>query len=172
MRTVILGPTPPEVEALIERRQRLGLDGHDEVWEGEYHMAPEAHSRHGVLQAELIAALRPFAKAAGLITTGPFNVGDHQDDFRAPDLGFHRGKPDAVWVHTAAVVVEVLSPDDESYEKFGFYAAHEVDEILIADPLARTVEWWSLAGERYEHVPRSNLLDVGDQELVDAIDWP
>jgi hypothetical protein len=35
MTTVILGPPPATVEALIAQRQRLGLDGHDEVWEGE-----------------------------------------------------------------------------------------------------------------------------------------
>jgi hypothetical protein len=31
-------------------------------------------------------------------------------------------------VATAAVVVEVVSPDDETCERFGFYAAHGVDD--------------------------------------------
>ncbi len=43
MRTVVLGPPPAELEALIARRHSLGLDGSDEVWKGEYHMAPVAH---------------------------------------------------------------------------------------------------------------------------------
>ncbi len=47
MRTVVLGERPPELEALIDKRRRLGLDGHDEVWDGVYVMAPHAHSDHG-----------------------------------------------------------------------------------------------------------------------------
>ena len=43
VRTVVLGPPPAEISALIARRHALGLDTHDEVWEGEYHMAPAAN---------------------------------------------------------------------------------------------------------------------------------
>lgn len=75
MRTVLLGPMPAEMEALVERRRTLGLDGHDEVWEGEYHMAPAPHPWHGYLDDELAAVLRPSARAAGLVGTGPFNMG-------------------------------------------------------------------------------------------------
>ena len=35
MRTVVLGPPPAELQALIARRHSLGLDGFDEVWKGE-----------------------------------------------------------------------------------------------------------------------------------------
>lgn len=44
-KTVVLGPRPQELVALIERRQALGLDTYDEVWEGTYHVAPAAHPR-------------------------------------------------------------------------------------------------------------------------------
>jgi hypothetical protein len=37
MRTVVLGPPPAELQALITRRHSLGLDGFDGVWKG--HMA-------------------------------------------------------------------------------------------------------------------------------------
>ncbi len=40
MRTVVLGPRPPELQALVERRRALGQDLHDEVWHGDYHVAP------------------------------------------------------------------------------------------------------------------------------------
>ena len=36
-----------ELEELIARRRALGQDGMDEVWEGEYHVAPHAHSHSG-----------------------------------------------------------------------------------------------------------------------------
>ncbi|MDQ3680552.1 MAG: Uma2 family endonuclease [Actinomycetota bacterium] len=37
---------------------------------------------------------------------------------------------------------EIISPDDETYEKFGFYADHGVEEIIVADPAARSVTIW------------------------------
>ena len=42
MKTVVLGDPPPVLASLIAERKRLGLDTHDEVWQGEYHMAPAA----------------------------------------------------------------------------------------------------------------------------------
>jgi hypothetical protein len=32
-----------------------------------------------------------------------------------------------------------MSPDDETYDMFGFYAAHSVDELIVANHAARTV---------------------------------
>lgn len=49
VKTVVLDPLPVEVEQLIERRKRLGLDLYDEIWEGTYHMAPAPRYRHGDL---------------------------------------------------------------------------------------------------------------------------
>ncbi len=53
------------LEELIEERRRLGLDGHDEVWEGEHHLAPHAHTRHGLVEAQLAVVLGMRARAAG-----------------------------------------------------------------------------------------------------------
>jgi hypothetical protein len=43
MKTVVLGPLSPEFEAILARRHALGHDLFDEIWEGEYHMAPAAY---------------------------------------------------------------------------------------------------------------------------------
>jgi hypothetical protein len=48
------------LDALIARRRALGLDTHDEVWNGEYHMAPAAHSSHGWLDDQLAVPLYPL----------------------------------------------------------------------------------------------------------------
>src|SRR5712692_10522064 len=61
----------------------------DEVWEGAYHLAPMAHAWHGYLDNVLAELLGPYARRAGLIGTGPFNLGE-PDDFRVPDRGYHR----------------------------------------------------------------------------------
>jgi Uma2 family endonuclease len=116
--------------------------------------------------------LDPLARAAGLVPTGQFNVGASEENYRVPDLGLHREFTDRVWYPTAALVVEIVSPGDESYKKFDFYAAHAVDEVMIVDPQERRVEWLGLAGETYEPVELSGLIALGPAELGQRIDWP
>jgi Uma2 family endonuclease len=171
VRTVVLGPRPPELEALLERRHELGQDLHDEVWEGEYHMAPAPHPSHGLLDDEVAAVLRPLARRAGLVGSGPFNLGS-PDDYRVPDRGLHRGEPTTTFVPTAAVVVEIASPDDETWNKVDFYAAHLVDELLIVDPRKRSVTWLVLGTDGYTEQDSSELLGVSSTDVTEQIDWP
>jgi hypothetical protein len=157
MRTVVLGPPPPELAALIARRQQLGLDKYDEVWDGEYHMAPLAHASHAWIDQQLAELLGPLCRAVGLFATGPFSLGS-QDDFRVPDRGVHRVRPNTVWVPTAAAVVEIESPYDETSEKLPFYASHGVEEILVVSPARRAVAWLMLDGAAYTPADASRLL--------------
>ena len=78
-----------------------------------------------------------------------------------------------LYMPTAAAVVEVVSPDDESRQKFGHYAAHGVGEVLIVDPDTRTIELYVL-GDDGEFAPasRSALTGVLVTDLVAAIRWP
>ncbi len=39
-----------------------------------------------------------------------------------------------MFVATAAMVVEVVSPGDETLEKLAFYASRGVEEVVVADP--------------------------------------
>jgi len=110
--------------------------------------------------------------AAGLVGTGPFNLGEPADH-RVPDRGYHRGRPTGTWLATAAIVVEIVSPDDETYDKFGFYARHGVDELLVADPADHAVGIWRLtAVDDYERALASPLLEVSAADLMAAIEWP
>lgn len=171
MKTVVLGPRPPELQALIDRRRALGIDRFDEVWEGSYHVAPAPNAAHAYLDRALVLVLHPYAEAAALVGTSAFNLGA-PDDYRVPDGGYHRGQPTGVWVPTAAIVVEIVSPDDETYAKFDFYAHHDVDEIIVADPAARAIEMWALGTDGYERTDASRLLAVDAATLVAAIPWP
>ena len=101
-----------------------------------------------------------------------FNLGENERDFRVPDGGLHRPGAAAMWHPTAALVVEIVSPEDESWQKLPFYAAHHVDEVLIADPNKRTVDWLALEQGEYRSVQRSGLIDLGPVELAERIDWP
>lgn len=172
MRTVVLGPPPAELEQLIARRRALGLDVYDEVWEGSYHMAPEARLGHAYLQDEVARVLRPYADAAGLTPSGPFNLGD-AGDFRVPDWGYHRDipAPESVYAETAAVVVEILSPDDETFEKLPFYASRDVDEVMVIDGARRSVVVMARSGNAYAEASRSQMLGCEAESIQAEINW-
>ncbi len=172
MKTVVLGDPPPPLEEFLARRRALGQDGHDEVWEGEYHVAPAAHPWHGYVQNCLALALADAAECVGLLGTGEFNLGE-PDNYRVPDAGYHRGVPSTLYVATAAMVVEVVSPHDETWNKFGFYAAHGVEEIVTAEPTEARLRWFvRVDAESYVETDRSPLLGVTVAEIADTIEWP
>jgi Uma2 family endonuclease len=172
MPTLVLDPQPRELAELIARRRRLGQDLFDEVWEGVLHMNPAPRGAHGAIETQLTMVLGPLAKSAGLVLTGQFNVGESEQDYRVPDLGMHRNFSDRVWYPTAALVVEIVSPGDESFKKLDFYAGHGVEEVLIVDPAEKTVSWLALETGEYKHVKRSRLIALGATELAEQIDWP
>jgi Uma2 family endonuclease len=171
MRTLVLDPPPPQLEDLLERRRRMGADRRDEVWAGVYHMVPSPNGAHSSIAHQLGVLLDAPARAAGLHMTVEFNMGV-KDNFRIPDLGVHRVTPRDVWIPTAAIAVEILSRDDETWEKLPFYAEHGVDELLIVDPRARSVTWLALQAGGYRPVDRSALIDVRAAELGEGIEWP
>jgi Uma2 family endonuclease len=172
MPTLVLDPHPVEIDALLERRRRLGLDHRDEMWEGVLHMNPAPHGSHHRIGQQLAVALDGPARVAGLLPAmGEFNLGT-AEDYRVPDGALHRPGPDELYYATAAVVVEIVSPGDESWEKLSFYAAHDVDELLIVDPQERSVSWLGLADGAYRPIERSGLIDFGSNDLAEQIDWP
>jgi Uma2 family endonuclease len=171
VRTIVLGDPPAELQALIEQRRATGADRYDEVWEGEYHMAPAPHGAHGRLGWTLAALLEPLARRVGLHGSDAFNLGE-ANDYRVPDAGLHRTGATATWNATAALVVEIVSPDDETWEKLPFYAAHGVDEVLIVDPTRRAVTWLACIADGYEPIDRSALLDIDVAEVASRIEWP
>lgn len=140
MRAVLVD-APPE---LLEERRRKGLDVRDEMWEGVVHLVPPSGSSHQRIGGELYVVLHPLAKALGLVAlyeSGVFRPGTDKD-YRVPDQVYAR--PEHVserGVEGAAVlVVELRSPRDETYDKFGFYAAVGVEQVLVVDPATRVAE--------------------------------
>ena len=103
---------------------------------------------------------------------GEFNLGVSEQDFRVPDGGIHRPGAGGTWLPTAALVVEIVSPGDESWEKLPFYAARGVEEALIVDPQQRAVDWLGLSEGECRPLERSALIALGPGELAGAIDWP
>ncbi len=171
MRTLVLDPPPPQLEDLLERRRRMGADRRDEVWAGVYHMVPGPSGAHSLTVQQVAVLLDAPARAAGLHVSVTFNMGA-EDDFRIPDLGVHRGSPRGIWIPTAAIAVEILSPGDETWEKLPFYAEHDVDELVIVDLQPHTVTWLALREGEYLPVDRSETLAMSASELAARIEWP
>lgn len=171
MPTLVLDPTPTEFDALVERRRRFGIDLHDEVWEGVLHMVPGPNSAHGKLDRRVARLLDEPAQTAGLEPAGPVNIGS-AEDYRVPDAALLRPGPDAVYLPSAALVVEIVSPGDETWAKLPFYASHGVNELLIVDPQARAVHLLALREGSYEPVAHSAIIDLDAKQLAAQIDWP
>jgi hypothetical protein len=179
MATLLLDPPPVEFQALLERRKRLDQDRHDEIWEGVYHMAPAARTADADIQQQLAVLLYTPARQAGLypLLAGEFNIGE-PENFRVPGGGLLRSRENAVWLATAALAVEIVSPGDESWQKLPFYAAHNVEELLIVDPVKRSIDWLALTSraggneDGYRAIECSALIDLGARELAELIDWP
>jgi Uma2 family endonuclease len=144
----------------------------DEVWEGVLHMVPAPSYAHADLESQLHRIIGPLAQRAGLRMIGQSNLGEGEHDYRVPDSALHRPGASGAWHPTAPLVVEIVSPGDESWEKLPFYAAHAVEEVLILDPAKRTCDWLGLRGREYRPIDRSGLIELGASELAEQIDWP
>ncbi|HEV7942186.1 MAG TPA: Uma2 family endonuclease [Solirubrobacteraceae bacterium] len=174
MRTLWPDPPPAEIAAALEARRRSGLHRLDEVWEGVLHVVPAPSGEHADIAQQLAVILDGPARDAGLWPTiGEFNLGDSETDFRVPDGGIHAKRPSGTWFASATLVVEIVSPGDETWEKLPFYSAHQVKELLIIDPRQRTVDWLSRADDgSYRPIERSALIDLSAADLAQRIDWP
>ena len=132
-------------QALLDERRAKGLDKSDEMWEGELHMVPPPSDRHQAVGGELFLVLAPIAKARGLLArhdpSGLFRPGVDLD-WRVPDQMYARPevRSERGIEGAASLVVEILSPHDETYQKLDWYASVDVGEVLVIEPETRRVE--------------------------------
>lgn len=173
MRTLVLDASLPEIRGLLAHRRQTGIDRRDEVWEGVLHLVPATNLNHARIAAQLQRLLDEPAGKAGLeILMQEFNLGDSIDDYRIPDGGMFAPETSGVWIHTARMVIEIVSPGDESWEKLPYFAKRCVAEVLIVDPGKRRVDWLILREDHYEPAERSDLIDFGPAELEALFAWP
>jgi len=136
----------------------LGLDRYDEVWEGVLHMPPAPGREHQRLGTEIVAFLVPLLKSRGIQVQYETEVHRPQSqgaDYRIPDIvTFEEGRAGLVLTDRGLegaplAVIEILSPDDETYEKLGFYASLGIPEVVVVNPETRGAEVYRLAGTQY-----------------------
>ena len=149
------------IEPFLRARHRMGGDRWDEVWEGVLHLAPIPTEEHQRLGGEVLVSTYPVAEARGLrvaYNLSLFRPGEWEKDYRNPDLIYYR-PPVGPRLVTAELVVEILSPGDETYRKLPFYYARGVKEVLVVEPKTRVCELRTPAAEQ-KGVVRSTVLGV------------
>jgi Uma2 family endonuclease len=162
-------------QALLDERRAKGLDESDEMWEGELHMVPSPSESHQAVAAELFLVLAPLAKARELLPrydpTGLFRPGV-DNDYRVPDQVYARPevRSERGIEGAASLVVEILSPYDETYRKLDWYASVGVDEVLVVEPGTRRVELFANRDGRMEPVDPVVIGCLGVRaETVDGV---
>jgi Uma2 family endonuclease len=143
---------------VIAMRKRTGADRYDEMWEGVLHMPPMPNRAHQDLEWAFETYLRfhwaPPRQGKVHHQINLASIGGWPNSYRIPDLllllpqrfaidrnEYFEGAPDAV--------VEIHSPDDETCEKFPFYADLGVPEIWVIHRDSRQPEIHLLRRRKY-----------------------
>lgn len=136
-------------QALLDERRRLGQDVRDEMWDGVLHMVPPPGGPHQRLSGDVFLAVGRLAQGRGLVPlmeTGLFRTAK---DYRVPDQLYCRPEHFSDrGAESAELVVEFLSPNDETYEKVEFYGERGVREMIVVHPQERRVELFRALGGR------------------------
>ena len=146
-------------QEILNRRKQTGADRYDEMWEGVLHMPPMPNRFHQDLEGALETYLRTSwapttqGKVYHQINLAP--VGGWPSNYRIPDLLILLPERFAIdrneyFEGPANVVVEILSPHDESYEKLTFYAELGVPEVWIIHRDTCEPEIYQLKRSRYK----------------------
>jgi Uma2 family endonuclease len=167
--------TSDSVQSLVEHRRRTGAGRLDECWEGIWHLTDPsaAHQRlAGKIHRVHAEAIEDAGQGTAWIS---INVTDREhgwaDNHRCPDgavilagnQGRWIGEQQAAFLGGPDLVIEILSPGDQTYEKFPFYAALGVREILVVDPEVVRPELWRLAAGGFLQVT-GGMSEVTDLE--------
>ena len=150
----------------LKERMNSEVAQWDEMWNGVLHMPPMPNGMHQDFAFHLQSYLWQYwAKPRGGRVRQEVNLTTPEDEahwthnYRIPDLvvlsadrlGIDKNE---YMVGAPLVVVEVKSPNDETYDKFPFYAALGVPEVWVFDRTTRVPELYTLgAAATYEPVP-------------------
>ena len=155
-----------EVEAeLIEARREYGHDLRDEVWEGTYVVMPlgnEEHQRLAGRFSQILLNVLDYVGGdvvyPGVNLTDRVPPEDWRENFRCPDVAVFLAGTSAEnrgshWYGGPDLAVEIVSPNDRTYEKLGFYAGIRTKELLVIDRDPWKLRLYRLDGGELREVP-------------------
>jgi hypothetical protein len=114
--------------------------------------------------------LRPLAADRRLVPVlGAYDPRDpaepRRSDVAPPTL---RGDQAA----SAALAVMIVTRAEDFQSQLPAFTADHVRELVIVDVEAGTVDWFALAGDDYEPVDTSGVIDCSPADLAPTLDWP
>jgi Uma2 family endonuclease len=136
--------------------------------------------RHQVISQFLMLRLLAFIQPrGGKVLYAPLRLRIREDQFREPDLLLVRDADDPrrqnrYWLG-ADLVVEVVSPDDPERDtrvKRGEYAAAQIPEYWIVNPMDETVTVLTLVDEVYVEHGVFRRGDEASSSLLDGFALP
>ena len=165
MATLIADPVVEE--RLIAERRARGADRKDEVWDGVYIIMPDPNVEHQRLVMRLGVVFSEVVNppAGGDVFPG-LNLSDRaedwKDNYRCPDVAvFLSGNTAQVFeAHIcgpADFLVEIVSPNDKTRDKFDFYGGLGVRELLVIDRQPWSLELYRLSGNELVPAGRSSV---------------
>ena len=112
-------------------------------------MVPPPSFAHEDIKTHLLAALLPVVEQLGLIIC-PAGLFQTDKNYRVPDLtiGHHDHISQRGW-EGATLVIEILSPNDESRDKLPFFSRVGVREAWLVEPETREIEIYRLTRKRH-----------------------
>jgi len=154
----VLVLSPYWAEKVLAERENSPNRRFDEVWEGVTVIMPEPDNEHFDLSAFFVWVFRSvFDPANGHRVGGPANVSDREDgwkeNYRVPDCSLFLSGNTARdlrthWVGGPDLALEIVSPDDRSRDKLGFYGDIGTREVLIFDRDPWQLELYQLRAGR------------------------
>ena len=170
---------PGVEQRLIAERRARGADRKDEVWDGVYIVMPDPNVEHQRLVMRLGVVFSEVVNppAGGDVFPG-LNLSDRAEDwkenYRCPDVAvFLSGNTAQVFeAHIcgpADFLVEIVSPNDKTREKFDFYGGLGVRELLVIDRQPWSLELYRLRGNELVPAGRSS---VSQSDVVASVVLP
>jgi Uma2 family endonuclease len=156
---------PAAAHDYIHRRQELGLDRLDEIWDGVYVVPPLATNPHQDVIGGLAALfyLGINLEARGRVYPGA-NVSDRREgwegNYRVPDIVVVLNEGRAVdcgthWMGGPDFLTEVRSPGDDTEGKLPFYGGIGVRELLVVHRDTRELRLYRHDGQQLTEVAPS-----------------
>ncbi|MCC6314687.1 MAG: Uma2 family endonuclease [Thermomicrobiales bacterium] len=152
-----------------------------EIIRGELIVSPGPSVWHQEVVLAIYRRLYAFAHArqAGKVMTSPIDVRFSSYDVTQPDVLFIRADrfrslltSDARIAGAPDLVVEVISPTSRSIDcvrKFALYADAGVPEYWLVDPEMRSLQIFTLEGDRYTQLPAGAAGRVASRVLPGLI---
>ncbi len=151
----------------LSERHLLGLDKHDEVWDGVTIVMPLPTNTHQVLATTIAGIIHsiygfripPEVQAGANVSD---RVAGWTHNFRCPDVAVALETTTAVncethWCGGPDFLIEIVSEDDRCRDKLPFYASVNTREVMIFDRDPWQLELYQLQNREMVEVGRSTL---------------